>query len=47
MIQNLSNQLSFTTITNILGIGTGVPLDDEELLNTFNAEYKSLINNLD
>ncbi len=47
VIQNLSNQLSFTTITNILGIGTGVPLDDEELLNTFNAEYKSLINNLD
>jgi hypothetical protein len=44
VLASLSNQLNFTTIVNVLGVGSGQPLNDEEMIKTFNVEYKKLIN---
>ena len=43
-VEHLKKIYNFTTITNVLGIGSGKPIADEAMVNTFKDEYTNLVN---
>ena len=46
VFEYLSNMLDFTTIINILGVGSGQLFNDEAMAETFYDEYTNLVNSL-